>query len=130
MNEIYEDVLCEEQPDGRYSCKLFKEPMFVNTPAKDEKPLVLKTPDGAIELWSSEDAVEYNANRKYDLVDNIGTIDVYDAHYEGINVEHNKTAIEIIPSKSKVMRCEVRQGAKKRILRCTCAAPVMVKVNP
>ena len=119
--KIYDDAICYRQEDGRYYCKLYKEPMFVTTP--EEKQLTIETPEGTFKLWTDE-TVSYNTNRKYDLVADVDAIDVYNPFYMGVSADQNSIAIQ--PSKSKVMYCKVMSG-EKRLLRCRCVNPVVVR---
>jgi len=110
MEGIYEDIMCATQEDGRYKCMLFEEPAFERSP--------------------EDEMVKFKHKRKHTKITDIDTIDVYDPHYMGIDVQKGGTGVLINTLRDKVMHCELYDpdnlNGKRRLL-CECQNPIIVK---
>ena len=87
MEGIYEDIMCATQEDGRYKCMLFEEPAFERSP--------------------EDEMVKFKHKRKHTKITDIDTIDVYDPHYMGVDVQKGGTGVLINTLRDKVMHCEL-----------------------
>jgi len=119
--EIYNDAVCVQKDNGKYECKLYKERMFEPISPSEEKPAIIKMPEGEFSAYGEQYRVK--SKRKHDIATDIDDITIYNA--SSVNIEEGGKRIEIEPSIRRIMRCKVVEGEKK-LLRCSCEEAVYV----
>lgn len=113
---VYEDILCKEI-DGKWKCKLYKEPMFEPVPIEEKVKVHL--PTGEVKEAIPEEVVKVKRKRKHDLVE-VDKINVYGCYA----VTVSRDAIRITPG-DKILNAEYYVSKfGDRILHVSCEEPL------
>ena len=123
-----DSVACKMQPNGKFGCKLFLDPMFIRGGPKDEVPITMVTPEGTARVMPTEVWMG-NVNRRVKEIKDLVNINAH--RVPTVSVE-KKGRMEFHATNYKVMNCGISHlgpgtSLPGKHLNCVCMD--MVKIE-